>query len=40
MASAIWLPTCCTGLSECNAPWKTIAALVHRTARKRPGFIP
>ena len=32
-------PTRCTGLSECSAPWNTIAALVQRTARSRPGFI-
>ena len=39
IASSIWSPTRCTGLSECSAPWNTIAALVQRTARRRPGFI-
>ena len=32
-------PTRWTGLSECSAPWKTIAMSVQRTARSRPGFI-
>ena len=39
MASATWSPTRFTGLSACIAPWKTIEAPVHRTARNRPGFI-
>ena len=39
MASAIWSPTRCTGLSVWSAPWNTIARSVQRTARSRPGFI-
>ena len=39
IASPIWRPTRCTGLSVCSAPWKTIASSVQRTARRRPGFI-
>ena len=39
IASAIWSPTRCTGLSVWSAPWKTIASSVQRTARSRPGFM-
>ena len=39
IASAIWSPIRCTGFSACIAPWNTTEASVHRTARRRPGFI-
>ena len=29
----------CSGFSECSAPWKTIDASAHRTARSRPNDI-
>jgi hypothetical protein len=35
IASAIWSPTRRTGFSACIAPWNTIDAPVHRTARRR-----
>ena len=39
MASVIWSPMRCTGLSACCAPWNTIDAPAQRTARSRPGFM-
>ena len=36
IASSIWLPTRCTGLSECRAPWNTMDAPAQRSARRSP----
>ena len=39
IGSAIWAPMRCTGLSEWSAPWNTIEAPAHRTARSAPHFM-
>jgi hypothetical protein len=36
IGSAICAAIRCTGLSECIAPWNTIEASAHRSARSRP----